>query len=67
MRIIKTVVNELPEKCDECILGYHNAGMPACSAFGVLTMSPSTIEDEVFHSTRPDWCPLVLENDDDNK
>ena len=65
MKIIKVIVDELPEDCGRCNFArqlLHEEDRFAdfwyvCSAMGVL------ITDDEYIYQRPNWCPLVADID----
>jgi len=59
MKILKVIVDELPESCGYCVHGYHNGVNGRCSVFGIVTLSPKRIDADIYETSRPDWCPLV--------
>ena len=53
MKVLKVIVDEMPEGCSKC---------------GLMGAWSCTIRDKYFrpeyHLTRPDWCPLEVETDE---
>ena len=54
MKILRVIVNEMPEGCDKCRLvsSYANCVL---TGYGV---GYSTKTEDLLYATRPDWCPL---------
>lgn len=63
MNVIKVIVDEVPNGCDRCTLvdSYGN-----CALIGRSVISHSTPRDDYLYNKRPDWCPLILEEDVEN-
>ena len=62
MEIIKVVVDKLPSGCDNCILCTNEYAMCQATKLDVWYTSDDGKEDLLF-PYRPDWCPLVLEDE----
>lgn len=58
MKVIRVVVDELPESCGDCVHGCHNGVNGRCSVFGIVTLPPKIIDVDIYETSRPDWCPL---------
>jgi hypothetical protein len=58
MKIIKVVVDELPESCDDCPFPFGGSERPGwqCS---IMEMTNDKGHWDIDDHTRPDWCPLV--------
>lgn len=62
MKIIKVIVDELPNTCWDCarldfdFKGVFKKECPYC----LITGGDIMID---YKSTRPDWCPLILRQD----
>jgi hypothetical protein len=62
MKIIKVIVDELPESCNICpfsMPGYDNY---FCLVRSALDENNYITMENMVH-TRPDWCPLLEEKD----
>ena len=56
MKVIKVIVDELPESCKECIYpNWNSLGDRYCQ------VALRLIYDD---KKRPDWCPLRLESEE---
>ena len=61
MKVIKVIVDELPEGCYLCdLMSYVSEGDNLDDIFQICHVTGKTLTDI---SKRPDWCPLVTEND----
>lgn len=56
MKIIKVLVDELPDKCQNC--QFERGG--GCAGYGMFPMTIILIEKG---NSKPYWCPLRLEHD----
>jgi hypothetical protein len=62
MKIIKVIVDELPINCSACDWWENHF----YTAFNVTCgLTKRIVRDNEF-SSRPDWCPLILEEDVEN-
>ena len=62
MRVIKVIVDELPEGCKYCEFGKSGYGICQITKREIWYTSDNGMFDYLF-SKRPDWCPLVAENE----
>ena len=59
MKVIKVIVDELPEICEECLFIEFGWDERGCG----LYIPHKLIDVAVYMETRPDWCPLELKED----
>ena len=61
MKIIKVIVDEMPENCYCCPYSIYD---DESSEYVCLAMIVSTVDNLISDMyARPDWCPLVVERD----
>ena len=60
MKILRVIVDELPKSCRDC--QFERGG--GCAGFGMYPMTIILIEQ---NETKPSWCPLAVENNNNRK
>lgn len=63
MKIIKVIVDKLPDSCDNCDYLYFDGKPVAYPICGALLREHDKIEEIFVNDKLPDWCPLVLEEE----